>query len=95
MKINQLIKSKNLNQSNQQFHQSHHRSLPPLLVRYINYYVIGYVMLILGGNMVSGGGVPAQPSLGQVAESQLQYLASLQGYKVTFSDFPKDGRFLR
>jgi hypothetical protein len=32
--------------------------------------------------------------LGQVAESQLQYLASLQGYKVTFSDFPKDGRFL-
>jgi double-stranded RNA-binding protein Staufen len=47
-----------------------------------------------GGNVVSGSGVPAQPSLGQVAESQLQYLASLQGYKVTFSDFPKDGRFL-
>ena len=45
--------------------------------------------------MVSGGGFPAGPSFGQVAESQLQYLASLQGYKVTFSDFPKDGRFLR
>ena len=95
MKINQLIKNKNLNQSNQRFHQSHHRSLPPQPVRYINYYVINYVIFISGGNVVSGGGVPAQPSLGQVAESQLQYLASLQGYKVTFSDFPKDGRFLR
>lgn len=42
---------------------------------------------------VGAGGSPAQPSLG-VTESQLQYLASLQGYKVTFSDFPKDGRFL-
>ena len=37
----------------------------------------------------------ANTSMGLVAESQLQYLASLQGYKVTYSDFPKDGRFLR
>ena len=35
MKINQLIRNKNLNLSNQRFHQSHHRSLPPLLVRNI------------------------------------------------------------
>ena len=31
------------------------------------------------------------PAPGQTAEPQLQYLASLQGFKVQFTDFPKDG----
>ena len=35
------------------------------------------------------------PAVGQTAEPQLQYLASLQGFKVQFTDFPKDGQFLR
>lgn len=34
------------------------------------------------------------PAVGQTAEPQLQYLASLQGFKVQFTDFPKDGQFL-
>lgn len=32
---------------------------------------------------------------GQVNEPQLNYLASLQGFSVSFTDFPKDGQFLR
>jgi len=31
---------------------------------------------------------------GQVNEPQLNYLASLQGFSVSFTDFPKDGQFL-
>jgi len=37
----------------------------------------------------------AAANAGQTAEPQLQYLASLQGFKVQFTDFPKDGQFLR
>ena len=35
------------------------------------------------------------PAACQTAEPQLQYLASLQGFKVQFTDFPKDGQYLR
>lgn len=42
----------------------------------------------------AGGGGGAATSMGLVAESQLQYLASLQGYKVTYTDFPKEGKIL-
>ena len=35
------------------------------------------------------------PAVGQTAEPQLQYLASLQGFQVQFTDFPKDGQYLR
>jgi len=34
------------------------------------------------------------PAACQTAEPQLQYLASLQGFKVQFTDFPKDGQYL-
>lgn len=36
----------------------------------------------------------AAGNAGQVNEPQLHYLASLQGFSVSFTDFPKDGQFL-
>lgn len=36
----------------------------------------------------------ASPAIAQTAEPQLHYLASLQGFKVQFTDFPKDGQYL-